>query len=80
MRALVDWWNVAIFCLPQEMNMAEASSVAIRFSDRMHNLGRNLAIAGALCAAIEMGERNGSELYWHARRVWCPNLDGKAFP
>lgn len=49
-------------------------------TERMRVVGRNLAVAGALCAALEMGDRNAREAYWHARSVWRPNVKGEAWP
>jgi hypothetical protein len=61
---------------------AEARERIYRFhacAESLRTLGRNLAVAGALCEAIKIGDENARVLYWHGRRLWLPNLEGKAW-
>jgi len=53
----------------------------------MENLGRNLAVAGALSRSFELGcdaERDEAEAmysqYWYRTEIWYPNIDGEPAP
>ena len=48
--------------------------VSLRF------LGANLAAAGALCAAFNLGMTASKDLYWHGRAWWSPGCSKDAAP
>lgn len=50
----------------------------VRFSGGMRLLGRNLAVAGALCEAFESGGRVWNDRHWDGSYTWHPGC-GRAW-
>lgn len=79
----MDWYNILLSGLPGELGEATWQRVAVVGARRIANLGRNLAVGGALCQAFDLGHDHG--WVWGVdghggREMWIHNTDGKAAP
>ena len=86
---MIDWYPVALSLLPDDPWATAPRIIAHLSVARVQTLGRNLAIAGALCSSFNLGYDRGEAIGEARSRIdllearadtWKPNIDGKVAP